>query len=1095
MNNIIRNICRGVVVCAATVILLSGAGGAAADQPYLPEPGRRVGTSRDFVPAYLKGMIIDPAQPFRLEFILDPGHTDYSPETVNRQSLRQIHYFLSALTIPEKDQWVNLSPYEADRVIPESLGQTLMGRDLLAQDYLLKQVAASLMYPEEELGQEFWRRVYRKVQAEFGAADIPLDTFNKVWVVPSTAVIHEEDRTVLILESRLKVMLESDYLAGEIHRSDQAAGITEADAGVAAEVIRDVIIPELEREVNHGEHFAPLRQIYHAMILATWYKTQLSRGPLHAAYVNQSKTEGIAEADAKENAAIYDRYVLAFERGVYNYVKEDFDLVTRTSIPRKYFSGGMDMQARPLAINRQPLREGLPAVNRQGYLRVGVDVFPAFNPDDGIAGAMHDGHGGLYTAMKARLGRIAERYGWGRVFTELELQKTDADARHLDKFFRLLVHSGIDHLAVLALQERIIPVNVAEWRLSAEEDRLGGLIVRHNGVLKILFPRSRLFAMDTEVLGDLLHELTEVVLLENGMEDEEAHALALDINALLEENNPDDTRLALQNGVAAVNQLLDLHLGRDRTLPAPRQNPLTQDQLTRINAALSNKREQSIRLIRRRIKPMSTLPKIIEYFNDAAVPDGTMRRLRMDTADLLARIREGALDRYDGPVALFRLTGTEEWVLHKGRTAHKRTKIQLGQDLLPGYAYDVYLQHRPGENGFALPEPDDLVDFGAEDVDAIHAVISAGGGMTFVDVRGMVSELSKEEILGMGRAVADSFNQRIRDDRSLERGTQAGTEPVYRRILAQELGRMQDQGMVRIRQVPWQDVSAELFPPRHFILWEQFSDVSFNVRKRAIALLFHLRDQLGLDTVIPIFNAVVASLSEQEQLDLFDHRTYPFSGMFFMEEDASRTLFDVSAYPLVRGVVSLDGWNSKTLWNYFMQQTRLRVMSKELLRRLPPPLLGKIEPMVNDPQIKDGLVVASRLTVDEQKQLGKDFLAAYTDQLKMIGRERRGEDDPLIAAAAELRRRWRLDGVVGAAHVPADNPGGIDMDPRWLEWQRRGSGMNLDLPAVKPVAPPLTIRGLTPEIHGITPLPTLTPLLGGHEYIKEENLSWSRGTR
>ena len=36
------------------------------------------------------------------------------------------------------------------------------GRDLLAQDYLLKQLAASLMYPEDELGKEFWGRVYQK---------------------------------------------------------------------------------------------------------------------------------------------------------------------------------------------------------------------------------------------------------------------------------------------------------------------------------------------------------------------------------------------------------------------------------------------------------------------------------------------------------------------------------------------------------------------------------------------------------------------------------------------------------------------------------------------------------------------------------------------------------------------------------------------------------------------------------------------------------------------------------------------------------------------------------------------------------------------
>ena len=36
------------------------------------------------------------------------------------------------------------------------------------------------------------------------------------------------------------------------------------------EVIRDILIPEIEREVNEGEIFANLRQIYHSMILAAW---------------------------------------------------------------------------------------------------------------------------------------------------------------------------------------------------------------------------------------------------------------------------------------------------------------------------------------------------------------------------------------------------------------------------------------------------------------------------------------------------------------------------------------------------------------------------------------------------------------------------------------------------------------------------------------------------------------------------------------------------------------------------------------------------------------------------------------------------------
>ena len=86
---------------------------------------------------------------------------------------------------------INLSPYEKDRIIPEAFGQTEMGRDLLAQDYLLKQITASLMYPEDAIGKEFWQRIYAEGVKKFGTTNIPVNTFNKVWIVPDKAIVYE----------------------------------------------------------------------------------------------------------------------------------------------------------------------------------------------------------------------------------------------------------------------------------------------------------------------------------------------------------------------------------------------------------------------------------------------------------------------------------------------------------------------------------------------------------------------------------------------------------------------------------------------------------------------------------------------------------------------------------------------------------------------------------------------------------------------------------------------------------------------------------------------------------------------------------------
>ena len=96
------------------------------------------------------------------------------------ESRELIKYFLTSLTVPEKDLWVNLSPYEKDRVIPENLSFTELGKDLLGEDYVLKQLMSSLTYPESKLGKKYWNEVYSKVQKIAGTTNLPINTFNKV---------------------------------------------------------------------------------------------------------------------------------------------------------------------------------------------------------------------------------------------------------------------------------------------------------------------------------------------------------------------------------------------------------------------------------------------------------------------------------------------------------------------------------------------------------------------------------------------------------------------------------------------------------------------------------------------------------------------------------------------------------------------------------------------------------------------------------------------------------------------------------------------------------------------------------------------------
>lgn len=316
----------------------------------LPEVGQMVTMSTAYQPTLMQGLRVYPDDALRFDFMMHTGDSGLSGEALKAESQRLIAYFLTSLTVPETDMWVNLSPYEGNRIVPAAFGQTEMGRDLLAQDYLLKQLTASLVYPEEELGQDFWDRVYAKAHEALGHTDIPLSTFNKVWVMPQRAVVYENSQanTAFVVDSYLKVMLEEDYLALKENRHNEDFGGDQVEAStftgasnISSEAIRNIIIPEIEKEINQGQQFARLRQVYNALILATWYKDNLKESILTQAYADQNKVKGVDLNDPAVNQEIYQQYLAAFKRGVYEYIREDYNPVIDQIIQRKYFSGGV----------------------------------------------------------------------------------------------------------------------------------------------------------------------------------------------------------------------------------------------------------------------------------------------------------------------------------------------------------------------------------------------------------------------------------------------------------------------------------------------------------------------------------------------------------------------------------------------------------------------------------------------------------------------------------------------------------------------------------------------------------------------------------
>jgi len=325
--------------------------------PFLPAPGKFVSLTPSFSPPLIRGLKVFKNNPFKFEFIMSQGDNDHQDDNgesyfakqvfLKEEASKLVRYFLASLTVPEKDMWVNLSPYERNHIIPREFGITEMGKELLAQDYLLKQVTASVMYPEGDVGKEFWSKIYQEAYRRFGTTNVSINTFNKVWIVPQTAVVYENavDNTAVIVESKLKVMLEEDYLA--LNKSSQNNSVkTDSDENrqLSNELIRQVILPLLDKEVNTGKNFAVLRQVYNSLILALWYKNKLKQSLISKGYVDRKKVNGVEVKDKNVDQEIYKQYLKSYKKGVYNYIKEEMS-PTNEVIPRKYFSGGVNFES------------------------------------------------------------------------------------------------------------------------------------------------------------------------------------------------------------------------------------------------------------------------------------------------------------------------------------------------------------------------------------------------------------------------------------------------------------------------------------------------------------------------------------------------------------------------------------------------------------------------------------------------------------------------------------------------------------------------------------------------------------------------------
>ena len=182
-----------------------------------------------------------------------------------------LSYFLVGVTLPDSMFWVNLRPDSEDQIIDQYLEKTDIGKIMLEADLQLKKDTSAMTSPATPEGKEYWNKLYKKAAELFGYDNVSIPTLTRPWIVPGEIIVRESKESAYVYKANLKVMLEQDYLKDSAtynFKDERSKTLNE----YSSELIRELIIPKLTKEVNSSKRYAPLRQVYYSLILARWFK-------------------------------------------------------------------------------------------------------------------------------------------------------------------------------------------------------------------------------------------------------------------------------------------------------------------------------------------------------------------------------------------------------------------------------------------------------------------------------------------------------------------------------------------------------------------------------------------------------------------------------------------------------------------------------------------------------------------------------------------------------------------------------------------------------------------------------------------------------
>ncbi|MFA6216286.1 MAG: triose-phosphate isomerase [Candidatus Omnitrophota bacterium] len=308
-----------------------------------------------------------------LKVLLDRGDVKNLGSSELEASTRTLlNYFLIGVTLTNDTFWVNLRPDSENEVIDNKLGMTDVGKIMLEADLQLKKDTAKFTSPETTEGKLYWDKLYKKAEALFGTENVSIPTLTRPWIVPNEIIIRESGDSAYIYKATMKVMLEQDYLKDSSMYNFKDARMKALNE-YSSEIIRELIIPKLTKEINTAKRYASLRQVFYSLVLSRWFKSQFAgKAGQYPALIDKNELTGLTSKENWSKNTYFKAYQKSFKEGEY-----DIKVPVRTpsgQVIRSYFSGGEDFSR--IAVNKYGGVLDMPGIMAGKGGLVSVDTLP-----------------------------------------------------------------------------------------------------------------------------------------------------------------------------------------------------------------------------------------------------------------------------------------------------------------------------------------------------------------------------------------------------------------------------------------------------------------------------------------------------------------------------------------------------------------------------------------------------------------------------------------------------------------------------------------------------------------------------------------------